>query len=121
MPRYDIDAPARSAWAGSFSFKGQDKTTAEDITGRTWEFVIRPSAADTSPTAAISVTTVNSSQGVLSVDVPTATVLVSLTASAVALMGAGAAWSYALWMDPDLTTATARVDGTFTATPVAAP
>lgn len=119
MPQYNIGNPAGSAWPGTFSLKNADRSI-QDITGRTFKFVVRPTASDVSAAPAIAVTAVSSAQGVLTIDVPTATVAVSLTATAAALIGS-TTWQYALWMDPGTATQTCVVNGAFTGTPAAAP
>jgi hypothetical protein len=119
VPQYNIGNPAGSAWNGTFALKNADGTP-QNITGRTFEFAIRPSTTDTSTPAAIKITTTGSANGILTTDAPNATIAVSITATAAALIGS-ARWHYALWMDPGLSTQTCVVDGAFTGTPVAAP
>lgn len=124
MPTHNLRLPAGSAWATRFGFQTANGTptgTPEDLTDRTWEFDVRPDAADTSATPTIAVTTTTGDHGIITVDLFAGTVTVSLTAAAVQLLGTRT-WAYALWMDPgDTATRTARVDGALVCAAVAQP
>lgn len=120
MPEYNLEGPASSAWASTFTLKNNDRTL-QDLTGHTFRFVIRPTSHDATSPPAIRITATPTDQGALTVTTETASVAVTLTAAAVALIGPQS-WRYALWMDPDEPASKACVvHGTFTAAPVAAP
>jgi hypothetical protein len=91
-----------------------------NVTGWTWEFVIRPTVSDTASPALVQVTTTVSAQGYITVNTVTATVMVVLNPAATSLLGKGAR-PYALWSNPGTTTATAWVDGVFNSQLVASP
>ncbi|MEU8968155.1 hypothetical protein AB0D11_02570 [Streptomyces monashensis] len=97
---------AGSQWAQTFQFTGVD------LTGLSWEFVIRPNVNDTAQPPLVKVTTTVSAQGQITVNTTTGTVQVVLTPAATSLLGMGAR-PYALWSNPGTTTATTWCDGTF--------
>lgn len=103
-----------SQWAQTFQFTGVD------LTGLSWEFVIRPTVTDVAQPPLIKVTTTVSSQGQITVDLTAKTVQVVLTPAATTLLGK-AANPYALWSNPGTTTATTWCEGVFNTTLVPAP
>lgn len=107
-------AAAGSTWAQTFQMP------STDITGLTWEFVIRPNANDTTQPALVAVTTTVSAQGYITVDVAGRTVQVVLTAAATRLLGRGAR-AYTLWANPDTGQDVAWAEGVFNTQLVAAP
>ena len=110
----NLTTDSGSQWAQTFQFQGVD------ISGLTWEFVIRPSLTDTTQPPLIKVTTTVGSQGQITADTVARTVQVVLTPAATALLGQGAR-PYALWSNPGTTSATTWCEGTFTSTTVPAP
>jgi hypothetical protein len=105
---------AGSQWVQTFQFVGVD------LTGLTWEFVIRPSTTDTAQPPLIKVTTTVSAQGQITVDVGAGTVQVVLTPAATTLLGKGAR-PYALWSNPGTPTATTWCAGVFNSVLAPAP
>ena len=109
----NFTAPAGSQWAQAFQMTGVD------ITGLDWEFVIRPGVTDTAQPPLVKVTTTVSSQGQITVDTATGTVMVVLTPAATTLLKRGAR-PYALWSNPGTTSATAWCEGVFNSQLIAA-
>lgn len=107
-------AAAGSQWAQTFQL------AEVDITGLSWEFVIRPHATDVTQPPLIKVTATVSAQGRIVVDTTARTVQVVLTPAATSLLGKGAR-PYALWSNPGSTSATTWCDGVFNSTLVPAP
>lgn len=102
----NFSTPSGSQWAQTFTISGVD------LTGLTWEFVIRPTATDTAQPPLVKVTTTVSAQGQITVNTAAGTVQVVLTPAATSLLGKGAR-PYALWSNPGTTSATTWCDGTF--------
>jgi hypothetical protein len=97
-----------------------DDGTPMTITGKTFEFVIRPSTSDTTQPGMVSVnSTTASAQGYITVTATSSTVQVVLSPTATSLLGQSAD-PYSLWMDPGQPDATALVTGTFFCNLVAA-
>lgn len=117
--QWNASSPAGSQWSQSFQLVNDDGTPV-NVTGWTWEFVIRPTVADTASPALVQVTTTVSAQGYITVNTTTATVMVVLNPAATSLLGKGAK-PYALWSNPGTTTATAWVEGTFNSQLIATP
>lgn len=107
-------APAKGQWAQTFRFPDTD------ITGLTWEFVIRPTATDTTQPALVEVTATVSAQGWITVDTTARTVQVVLTPAATGLLGKGAR-PYALWSNPGTGQDTPWAAGVFNTQLVAIP
>ena len=106
-----INMAAGSQWSQSYQLQNDDGTLM-DISGFTFEMVIRPSTSDHTQPALVAVnSTASSAQGYITVTVDTATLLVVLSPTATALLGQGSN-PYALWMDPGDSDATALVVGT---------
>jgi len=116
--QWNTTAAAGSQWAQAFQLVNDDGTPV-NVTGWTWEFVIRPTVNDTASPALVQVTTTVSAQGYITVDTVTATVMVVLNPAATALLGKGAR-PYTLWSNPGTTQAVAWVDGIFNTQLVAA-
>ncbi len=105
-----INLAAGSQWTQGYQLQNDDGTPM-DISGFTFEMVIRPSASDHTEAALVAVnSTTSNAQGSITVDVDTATLLVVLSPTATTLLGQGAN-VYALWMDPGDSDATALVVG----------
>lgn len=98
--QWNTTSGAGSVWRRAFTFTNEDDGTLIDLTGLAWEFVVRKSATDTSDPPLVKVTLTPGAQGQIIVDLPTATVTVSLTPAATAPLGKGAR-PLALWSDPD--------------------
>jgi hypothetical protein len=117
--QYNVSvAAAGSGWSQAFTMRGDDGRPL-DLTGLTWELVIRPSVTDTATPALVQVSTTPSTQGYITVDPATATVLAVLAPAATALLGKDAR-PYALWSNPHTTTAQCWVQGIFHTQAVAA-
>lgn len=114
----DVTAAQGSEWSYTLSPLNPDGTPIS-IVGKTFEFVIRRSVADTGlPLVKIDQTP--GASGVITVDTGANTVTVTVTATATALLvhGGGA---YTLWMNPGQSDAVALLAGVFYAMQVAAP
>lgn len=119
IPQIALASAAGSQWQQTFTLT--DSTGAPiNLTGLTWEFVVRPSAADATEPPLVSVTTTASTQGQITVTPLTGTVTVTLTPAATTTLGKGLR-PYGLWSDPATTTATCWVQGTYNTTLVASP
>jgi hypothetical protein len=116
--QWNATAAAGSQWAQAFQLQNDDGTPV-NITGWTWEFVIRLTVTDAASPALVQVTTAANSQGYITVNTTTATVTVVLNPAATSQLGKGAK-PYTLWSNPGTTTATAWVDGTFNSQLIAA-
>jgi hypothetical protein len=106
------NATSGSQWVTSFTLQNDDGTLM-DITSKTFEFVVRASATDTSPTPLVKVTSTGAtSQGSVTVTTAGSTVQVVLAPTATAGIPATGAW-HSLWMDPGLSDATVVLSGPF--------
>lgn len=105
----NAQAAARGEWVQGYTLTNDDGTPV-DLTGATFEFVIRSAVTDLTEPALVSITATETAQGYLTVTGNV--VLVSVYPAATTLLGQGA-WPYALWMNPGTTTATPIVEGTF--------
>ena len=115
-----ITVPVGGQWKLSCRFTDDDESPI-DISTASWRFSIRPSAADTSSPALITVDSVSATgQGYITTTPETSSLLVVLTGAATALL-TGTAYVYALWMDPGLTDATPWLSGPCYPEPVVAP
>lgn len=110
---------AGSLWRQTFTLTDSDGTPI-DLTGLAWEFVIRPTATDTTTPALVAVTTTPSSQGQIDVVPLTGSVTVTLTSAATTPLGKGAR-PYALWSSPGGGTQTTWAQGVFNTLIVAQP
>jgi len=108
---YTIVTAVGSQWSASFTIQNDDGTLT-DITDKIFEFVVR----DRLSTAGRVLFSVNSTTsntfGGITVNTLTSTVFVSVMPAATALVVEGGG-PYTLWMDQNLSTATALVVGTF--------
>jgi len=112
-----FSAAAGSTWRQTYTITDQGGPV--DLTGLTWEFVIRPNITDATSPALVSVTTTASPQGQITVTPLTGTVTVTLTPAATALLGKGSR-PHALWSNPDTDTAICWAEGAFNTQLVAA-
>lgn len=111
---WNTTTAAGSQWVQTFTFPDTD------LSGLDWEFVVRPSAADTTDPPLIRVTTTNGAQGQITVDLVASTVQVVITATATEPLGQ-ANQEHALWSSPGTAAALAWVSGAFNTVLVAAP
>lgn len=102
---------AGSQWTCGYQLVNDDNTLF-NISGATFEFVIRPTASDITAPALVTVnSTAATTQGYITVTVSTATLLVVLSPTATALLGQST-FPYSLWMNPGTPSATDLVAGT---------
>lgn len=112
-------AASGSQWVETYVLQNDDGTLM-NITGKTFEFVIRPNASDHTVPALVAVNSTSSTaQGYITVTTASSTVQVVLSPTVTTLLGQGAR-PYTLWMDPGLPDATALVAGMFFSNLVAA-
>lgn len=116
--RWRTAVVAGAQWSAAFTLLDDDGTRM-DISGKTFEFVIRPNSPDATVPPLVKVTSTATAQGYLTVDTATATVQVVLTPAATTLLGAGCR-PFALWMDSGLPDAVCLVEGPFYSRLVAA-
>lgn len=106
-----ITVAAGSQWTQGYQLQNDDGTPM-DITGATFEFVVRPSASDTTEPGLVSVnSTTNSAQGYITATPSSSSLLVVLSPTATALLGQST-YPYALWMNPGTSSQTDLVTGT---------
>lgn len=118
VPYNTIGYPG-SVWAATFQFLNSDGSLM-NITGKTFEYVLRTSTAATgSPT--LSVSTTSSADGSIVVTTSTSSILVTITPTGTALLAPNTVYSATLWMDPGLTDATVMANGAFTTSAATAP
>lgn len=113
-----FSSAAGSLWQQTFTLTDA-AGAAINLTGLTWEFVIRPNVTDATVPALVSVTTTATAQGQITVVPLTGTVTVTLTPAATAILGQGAR-PHALWSNPGTSTATCWCEGRFNTALVAA-
>lgn len=116
--QWNTTAAANGQWRQTFTLTADG--AAIDLTGLTWEFVIRPNVTDATSPALVSVTTTPSAQGQIDVTPLTGTVTVTLTPAATALLGKGDR-PHTLWSNPGTTTQIPWVEGVFNTALVANP
>lgn len=109
--RWRTAVAAGAQWSATFTLLDDDGTPM-DISGKTFEFVIRPNAADVTAPPLVTVTTAATAQGYLTVNTVAATVQVVLAPAATTLLGIGCR-PFALWMNPGLPDQTCIVEGPF--------
>lgn len=116
---YTAVASSGSSWSVTFTVQNEDGTPV-DITNKTFEFVVR-NRLTTVGTVLFSVSSTATNQyGGIVVNVETASVQVVLTPTATTSVPEGGG-PYTLWMDPNLSDATALVTGMFYTNLVAEP
>lgn len=96
----------------SFVFQNDDGSLY-NITGATWEYVVRIGPSDRSAAPLLSITTTSTSAGVLVVTTSTSTVALTINPAGTASLKPGI-YSHTLWMNPNTTTAYAWLTGQFT-------
>lgn len=108
-----------SQWLTVFAFLNRDGTQM-DISGYTYQMVIRTSTENTGA-AALSVSSAAPSEnGSIVISTEASTITVTLTPAAMSLLVPGESYALTLWQNPDLDTAAVVVNGTMYVTPVAA-
>lgn len=111
--QWDTAVATGSQWVQTFAFP------STNITGLTWEFVVRVDTDDTG-TPLIRVTQTAGTQGQIVVDTIASTVQVIITASATAAIGTGV-YAHALWSNYGTDTANDWIAGIFATVAVARP
>jgi hypothetical protein len=109
--RWRTAVVAGAQWSATFTLLNDDGTLM-NISGKTFEFVIRPNAADATAPPLVKVTAAATAQGYLTVNAVAATVQAVLAPAATTLLGTGCR-PFALWMDPGLPDQTCLVEGPF--------
>ncbi|MFK0045523.1 hypothetical protein ACIQU4_15620 [Streptomyces sp. NPDC090741] len=109
--RWRTAVVAGAQWSAAFTLLDDDGTRM-DISGKTFEFVIRPNSADATVPPLVVVTATATAQGYLTIDTVTATIQVVLTPAATTLLATGCR-PFALWMDPGQPDQTCLVEGPF--------
>lgn len=104
-----------------FTFQNADGSLY-NITGLTWEYVVRRDASDPITTAVIEVTQTPNSQGAVTVNTGASTVTVTLYPTATVNLAARTVYDHSLWSDPgDTVNATVWASGGFITNQVAQP
>lgn len=116
---YTIVTAADSQWSGVFTVQNDDGTNA-DLTNKTFEMVIRDRLGGVGVVLASVSSTASTADGTIIVNLLSSSLEVILTPSAVNTVTSGGA-PYTLWMDPNLSDATALVAGIIYVNPVATP
>lgn len=113
MPQlWAANGSAGSQWVQSFTLTNDDGTLM-NIVGKAFEFVIRASATDTSPTPLAKVSSsAATAQGYITVTTATSSVQVVLSPTTTAGIPSAGPW-HALWMDPGLADQTEILYGPF--------
>lgn len=103
-----------SLWAATFQFLNSDGSLM-NITGKTFEWVLRTSTAQTG-TPALSVNSSGATaNGSIVITTSTSSILITLTPVGTATLLANTAYAATLWMNPGLTDATVMTNGAFNA------
>lgn len=116
---YTIVTALDSQWSAVFTLTNDDGTLA-DITNKVFEFVIRDRLGGPGMVLASVNSAVSTAFGVIIVNLIQSSIEVILTPTAISMITNGGA-PYTLWMDQNLSDATALVTGTIYANPVALP
>jgi hypothetical protein len=116
---YNIQAASGSQYSVSFTVQNDNGSLA-NITNKTFELVVRDRTNSPNRTFFSINSTSSTANGTITVNTTTSVVSVLVTPTAVNLITNGGG-PYTLWMDPNLSDATALVVGTFFVEPVAAP
>ncbi|NUR02468.1 MAG: hypothetical protein HOY79_39825 [Streptomyces sp.] len=121
MPQlWAANAVSGSQWVQTFTLTNDDGTLM-NIVGKAFEFVVRASATDTSPTPLAKVTSNGATaQGYITVTAASSTVQVVLMPTATASIPATGPW-HALWMDSGLADQTELLYGPFYCQPAPTP
>ncbi len=114
---WDLHLPQGGQQSINFLLKNADGITPYPITGRTFKYVVRATAADTG-TPLVSVTSSANAQGVLTITTAKALVNLQLFSAATSGLTAGT-YYHGFWMDPGLSTAFNWFSGKFFVDPAA--
>lgn len=117
---WTTSSPQGSQWSAAFTFENDDESLM-DLTGKTFELVLRDAPSSRGAPAAMITSTATTASGGFVIDIPSARVLAVLSPTATGALSANDTYSLALWVDPDLNDASAVVVGGFYVQPVAAP
>lgn len=115
---WTTSCPASSSWSATFTLLNEDLTPM-NITGKTFELVLRTSPRAATVSAQISTTSTGSGQ--ITVNTVTSVIQAVFNASAITALDPGSTYALTLWMDPGLPDAEALVVGSFYVQPAAAP
>ncbi|NUQ95272.1 MAG: hypothetical protein HOY79_01475 [Streptomyces sp.] len=111
-PLWAANATAGSQWVTSFTLTNDDGTLMS-IVGKSFEFVVRASATDTSPTPLAKVTSSSATAaGYITVSTATSSLQVVLSPTATSGIPPTGSW-HSLWLDPGLPDATLHLSGPF--------
>lgn len=105
----------------TFTFSTVNQTTGQstpfNITGATWEYIVRATATDTTPGGIFTITTTPSTSGsiVVTSSATVSQVQLTINPAATATLAPGS-YVHALWMNPGTTTAYTWVTGSFIVT-----
>lgn len=116
---YTISTAAGSQWSSIFTITNDDGTLA-NLTNKTFEFVVRDRLSSPGVVLFSFTSTTPNAYGSMVISLQNSTVQVIVNPAATSLITEGGG-PYTLWMDQNLTDATALVVGTFFANPVANP
>lgn len=116
---YTIVTALGSQWSTVVTVYNDDGTLA-DLTNKVFEFVVRDRLGSPGNVLFSFTSTTPNSYGNMVVDTVASTVQVTVTPAATSLITEGGG-PYTLWMDQNLSDATALLTGTFYANPVANP
>lgn len=116
---YTIVTAAGSQWSSIFTIYNDDGTLA-NLTNKVFEFVVRDRLSSPGKVLFSFTSTTSNAYGSMVISTVNSTVQVIVNPAATTLVTEGGG-PYTLWMDQNLTDATALVTGTFYANPVANP
>lgn len=116
---YTIVTALGSQWSTVVTVYNDDGTLA-DISSKVFEFVVRDRLGSPGTVLFSFTSTTPNAYGNMVVDTTASTVQVTVNPAATSLITEGGG-PYTLWMDQNLTDATALLTGTFFANPVANP
>lgn len=116
---YTIVTALGSQWSTVVTVYNDDGTLA-DINSKVFEFVVRDRLGSPGTVLFSFTSTTPNAYGSMVVDTTASTVQVTVNPAATSLITEGGG-PYTLWMDQNLTDATALLTGTFFANPVANP
>lgn len=116
---YTIVTAAGSQWSSIFTIYNDDGTLA-NLTNKVFEFVVRDRVVSSGKVLFSFTSTTPNSYGSMTISTVNSTVQVVVNPAATSVIPEGGG-PYTLWMDQNLSDATALVTGTFFANPVANP
>jgi hypothetical protein len=107
-------------WQVTFQFFQADGQTLQDITGKTFQAVVRTSTENVGTPLFSVASSGSTANGSIVITVLTSTVVVTFTPVATAMLSPADSYAVTFWMNPDLTDAVVFASGSLYATPVAA-